>query len=215
MNYSTDRDLLAHEPNLFTDLTWVSQERLNLEDVTVSGTTATTAAGDFAAAGVEAGGVVLIDGVPHEVVGRDADDTLTVSLLRADLGESARPGAQGGPFTLVARTFAPQAAMVRGGLLRLLGIDPSDPAEDDAALTEDAVVSLSVMARLEALGTLERVYSGASALSGDNTLWQYKAGEYRRRFRAAISKASVLIDTNDDGVADERRHLGVVRYRRS
>ncbi|MEM9417486.1 MAG: hypothetical protein AAGA25_00345 [Planctomycetota bacterium] len=162
---------------------------------------------------VEAGSVVLVDGVAHEVVSRDDANTLTISLLRSRLSDAPVPGDAGGPFPLTLSTFAPQAQLVHDSLLRLLGIDAQN--EEDDALSEDAVVSVSVMARLETLGTLERVYSGAVALTGDNQMLIYKAGEYRRRFRHATARASVLLDTNGDGHADERRQLGVIRLQRA
>ncbi|MEM1027539.1 MAG: hypothetical protein AAGJ38_05605 [Planctomycetota bacterium] len=212
MNFSTDRDLLALEPTLFQDVPWVGQQRIRVSDAYVTGTSVTEASADFVAAQVETGSVVLIDRVTHEVVSREDTNTLTVSLLRSRLSDAAIPGDSGGPFTLTNRTFAPQAEIVHDGLLRLLGIDVNDSKPD--ALTEDAVVSVSVMARLEALGALERIYSGAAALTGDNQMLIYKAGEYRRRFRHATAQASVLLDTNGDGHADERRHLGMVRLQR-
>ncbi len=214
MNYSTDRDLLAMEPTLFHDVPWVGQQRLSTDDAQVIDTTVISPTADFGAAQVEAGSVVLINRVAHEVVTRLDATSLTVSLLRTRLSDAAIPSARGdgGPWPMVVRTFAPQAAMVHDGLLRLLGIDAHAP--DPAALREDAVVSISVMARLETLGTLERVYSGAAALTGDNQMLLYKAGEYRRRFRHAVAQASVLLDTNGDGHADERRRLGLTRLHR-
>jgi len=213
MNFSTDRDLLALEPTLFHDVPWVGQQRLSVDDAFVTDTTLASVSADFVGSQVEAGSVVLIDRVAHEVVTRTDVNTLTVSLLRTRLSDAAIPSDQGGPFPAVMRTFSPQAELVHDGLLRLLGIDTNDT--DPAAMSEDAVVSVSVMARLEALGTLERIYSGAAALTGDNQMLIYKAGEYRRRFRHATAQASVLLDTNGDGHADERRRLGMVRLQRN
>ncbi|MEM8737674.1 MAG: hypothetical protein AAGG38_04250 [Planctomycetota bacterium] len=212
MNFSTDRDLLALEPMLFHDVPWLGQQRVNADDGYVTDTTLSSAGSDFVAAQVETGGVVLVDRKACEVISREDGQTLSVSLLRDRLADAAVPVGDGGPLPVVVRTFAPQAGLVHDGLLRLLGID-ADSTDPDA-LTEEAVVSLSVMARLEALGTLERVYSGAAALTGDNQMLVYKAGEYRRRFRHATAQASVLLDTNGDGHADERRRLGMVRLQR-
>lgn len=212
MNFSTDRDLLALEPTLFHDVPWVGQQRVSLDDVYLTETTLTSVSANFTRTQTEAGAVVLIDRVAHEVVARIDANTLTVSLLRTRLADAPIPSDQGGPFPMVMRTFAPQAELVHDGLLRLLGIDTNDA--DPEALSEDAVVSISVMARLEALGTLERIYSGAAALTGDNQMLIYKAGEYRRRFRHATTQASVLLDTNGDGHADERRRLGMIRLQR-
>src|SRR5690606_19408793 len=131
------------------------------------GTTLSSVEADFEAAQLDAGGVVLIGGVVHEVLAVLDAETLSVSLPRARLTQPPIPGREGTDLEVVVRSFEPQAALVHDGLLRLLGIDPDDEA---AALTEESVVSLSVMARLEALGTLERIYSGAVALVGDNDM---------------------------------------------
>lgn len=211
MNFSTDRDLLVHEPTVFTDAPFVAQQRLQVNDGALSGTQLTSADADFEAAQVEPGSVVLIDRTPHEVVQRVDEQTLTVSLLRTRLSDEPIPGADGTDLNVRVRTFAPQAAMIHDALLKLLGIDPSDP---HAPLTEDAVVSLSVMARLEALGTLERIYSGAVALAGDNTELHAKAQSYGRQFHLAARQSTVLVDVDGDGHADERRHFGLMRLQR-
>ena len=213
MNLSTDRDLLMLEPAVFADVPFIAQQRVHVTDGILAGTTLMTTEADFALAQVDAGSVALIAGVAYEVISRDDASTLTVSLPRTRLADAAIPSSESDATDLdvKVRTFAPQAALVHDSLLRLLGIDTDDP---DAALTEDAVISLSVMARLEALGTLERVYSAAAALSGNNDMLLLKAREYGRRFRAAANQAVVLIDTDGDGHANERRHLGLVRLAR-
>ena len=211
MNFSTDRDLLVYEPTLFTDAPFVAQQRLTVTDAALSGTQLTSVDADFAAAQIEAGHVVLVGKTPHEVIERVDAQTLTVSLLRTRLSDDPIPGVDGTGLSVKVRTFAPQAAILHDTLLRLLGIEPDDP---HATLTEDAVVSLSVMARLEALGTLERIYSGAAAITGDNQQLNEKAKAYGRRFHLAAAQSTVLIDVDDDGHADERRHLGLVRLAR-
>ncbi len=211
MNFSTDRDLLLYEPTVFTDAPFVAQQRLHVTDAALSGTQLTSVDADFEAAQVEAGSVVLVGRTPYEVIQRDNAQTLTISLLRTRLNDDPIPGEDGTSLDVKARTFAPQAALIRDALLRLLGIDSSDP---DDPLTEDAVVSLSVMARLEALGTLERIYSGAAALTGNNEQLRIKAHEYGRRFHLAACQSTVLVDVDGDGHADERRHLGLVRMSR-
>lgn len=210
MNFSMDRDLLALEPGVFTDVPVASQERVRVADAVVAGELVSSVEADFAAAGAGTGSVVLIGKVAHEVVERVDAQTLRVSRLRARLGDAVIPPVEASDVEAVVRTFSPQAALVHDGLLRLLGIEPGG----ESGLGEESVVSLSLMARLEALGTLERVYSGAVALVGDNQGLETKAREYGRRFRAACAGASVLIDTNGDGFGDERRHLGLVRMRR-
>lgn len=211
MNFSTDRDLLAYEPTLFNDVPFVAQQRVSVADAEVTGTTVFSLSADFVAAQVGPGSVVLIDRRPFEVVSRTDEATLTVSLPRTATSDPLIPGGDGTALAFIARTFAPQAALVREALLRMLGIDESDPA---STLDEESVVSLGAMARLEALGTLERVYSSAAALTGNNEHYLLKASEYRKRFLRSAARSPIRIDTNADGLPDEKRYLGLMRMTR-
>lgn len=205
MNFSTDRDLLAREPKLFTDLAVLAPPRVSVNDASVTGTTLTSASADFIAAGVEPGSVVLLAGTPHEVTARIDAQTLTVSLLRKSLSHAAIPGTQGTNLALVARSFEAHAALVKGALLELVRTD------------EDAIVSLTQMAYLETLGTLERLYASAGALldGGWRDTLLLKADGYRRDFHAALRRASVLLDEDNDGFADRRVDLANVRLIRN
>ncbi len=211
MNFSSDRDLLIEEPMLFADLPFASQQRVSVVDGILSGTTLTSATADFEAAAVGAGDVVLIGGVAHEVLSRSDAHTLQVSLLRTRSTDAAIASSDGQNLAVQVRTFGPQAVIVHDELLRLLGIDADDPEEE---LNEDSIVSLSLMARLETLGTLALVYAGGAAVVGDNENLRSKQEEYQRRFRQQIARAVVLIDADGDGFADQQRRLGVVRLER-
>ncbi len=212
MNFSTDRDLLAIEPAVFEDVPFAAQRRVSVVDGVVSGTTLTSNSADFVSAQVDAGAVLLISGIAHEVLTRVDANTLTVSLPRPHKTDAGIPGGDGSSLEVTVQTFSPQAELIHDGLLRLLGIDPDDP---DSVLDESAIISQSLMARLEALGTLEVVYSGAASLIGDNDTLLMKAGEYRRRFRQACAGARVSLDTDGDGVVDERLSLGTIRFSRA
>jgi hypothetical protein len=211
MNFSTDRDLLAIEPAVFEDVPFTAQQRLNVTDGSVTGTTLTSAVADFVTAQVGQGSVLLIGGVAYEVLAQIDANTLTISLPRSSTDDSAIPGGDGTLLGVTARTFAPQAKLVHDGLLQMIGIEPEDP---DAEITESAILSLSRLAQVEAVGTLERVYSGAASLIGDNETLLMKAGEYRRRFREACASTTVLLDTNGDGLPERRVRLGTVRLTR-
>lgn len=204
MNYATDRDLLVYEPSLFLDLPWSSQTRLHVTDATIAGTTLTSAAADFELAQVEPCSVVLAAEVALEVLARADANTLTVSRLRARLPDAAIPPQPGTDLDLIVRTFAPQTALVHDALLAMLGLDDDEP-----------IVSLSVMARLETLGTLERLYASAVALTGDTATLLHKADHYRRRFRHALERSTVLLDLDGDGTADTRLPLGTVQLQRA
>lgn len=196
MNFSTDRDLLALEPSLFYDVPIASQLRLQVSDAAVAGTVLTSATADFVAAQVESGSVVLLDNTALEVLTRASATTLTVSRLRNRLGDAAIAPAPGTGLTLVVRTFAPQATLVHDLLLGALQLTDDEP-----------VVSLSAMAHLEALGTLERVYAAAVTFAGDQPGLERKADHYRVRFAQALRRCPVLLDLDGDGVADTRRCL--------
>ncbi|MFN3167516.1 MAG: hypothetical protein ACE37H_10680 [Phycisphaeraceae bacterium] len=211
MNFSTDRDLLLYEPTLFNDVPWVSQQRLSVGDGEITGTMLGSALADFEQAQVDTGSVVLIDKKPVEVLARVDAMTLTVSLPRARTTDPPIPPGDVSSRPIVARSFAPQAELVCASLLRMLGLDADDP---DRPLDADAVVSLSLMARLEALGTLERVFSAAAALTGDNDALLFKAAAYRRQLLEAASRSAVQIDTNGDGLPDEKRYVGIGRLTR-
>lgn len=212
MNFSNDRDLLLLEPNVFVDVPLLAQQRIHVTDGQISGITLTSALANFTTAQVGPGCVVLIAGQPHEVISRVDAHTLTVSLPRTSLAESPIPSTvQGSGLTVTARTFAPQASLVHDLLLGLLGIEPG---EASVGLNEDAIVSLGQMSRLESLGTLERVYSAAAAIVGDNDALYRRAREYRDRFRNAVAASRILLDTDGDGRGDVTRDLGVIQLRR-
>ena len=187
MNFSNDRDLLLLEPNVFIDVPLLAQQRVQVSDGNLTGTTLTSASADFVSAKVGPGSVVLIAGQLHEVISRPDKHTLTVSLPRTSLAEAPISATvHGSGLSVTSRTFAPQASLVHDLLLTLLGIEPGTT---HPTLNEDAIVSLGQMSRLESLGTLERVYSAAAALVGDNDALYRRAREYRDRFQ--IGRAHV------------------------
>ena len=212
MNFATDRDLLMLEPNLFVDVPFLSQQRLRVTDGVLSGTTLTSVTADFSAARVEAGSVVLIGrtgemAVAHEVIGCPDAHTLTVSLPRSAVGDPAIASRSGTGLEVTVRTFTPQAALVHNVLLQMLELDPVSAVPGQG---EDAIVSLSVMSRLEVLGTLEQIYTAAAGLLGDSSNLMRKAKFYQERFASGVRKATVLLDLDGDGYADVRRRLDVV-----
>lgn len=208
MSFISDRDLLALEPNLFRDIPVLGQERVNVTDGVVSGTTLTSAAADFTLAAVDVGSVLMVAGLCVEVVTRQDANTLTVSRLRTHDADPPIPPGDGAALAVVARTFAPQIELAHANLMRLMGIDA------DAELTETSIVSLDQVERLEALGTLEQVYGMATAVVGDNAGVSAKAENYRRQSNRAWREAIVLLDHNGDGHAQTRRRPGVGWFKR-
>lgn len=208
MNFSQDRDLLAYEPEVFTEVPFAAQECVAVSDGEMSDSVLSSVSADFGRAGVEAGGVVLVDRVPHEVMEVVDAGSVRVSRGRTSrVGESV-PAEDGSRLSVRVRTFAAQAALIHDLLLRLLGLEGvSGPGED-------AVVSLSAMCRLECLGTLELVYSAAASVGGKNESVLAKSALYRERFGRACRETTIGVDVDGDGLVDERRSLGVISMRR-
>ena len=212
MNFSNDRDLLLYEPNVFIDVPLIAQQRLRVTTASLSENTLISAAGDFTAAGAGAGGVIIINRVCHEIISRIDAHTLTVSLPRNSLADAPiRSTITGSGLEAILRTFAPQTTIVHQLLLRALGIDANDAT---CKLTEDSIVSLGAMSRLEILGTLEMIYSQAWALTGDNTALMQRAELYRQRFLRALKASKIHIDANGDGLADTLICPSLVSLRR-
>ena len=208
MNFATDRDLLMFEPHLFRDVPLISQQRLNSNDAQLASGVLICGSANFVSLGVTVGDVVLANDQPLEVLARTDAQTLSVSLIRADITHAAIPPADAGQITLVIRSFQPQITLVHNTLLRLIGIDPQDP---DATFGADAIVSTSLMAKLETLGALEHIYTASFALTGENQTVQTKADHYHKQFQQALAQANISIDVDADGQVDRQAQPAVAK----
>ncbi|MEM1330630.1 MAG: hypothetical protein AAGG07_08730 [Planctomycetota bacterium] len=207
MVFATDRDLLAHDPEVFHRVVWAGQ-RLASGTATLSGTVVTFETVDVPldVSGVGAGAVVLVGGTPYEVLDRTGATELSVSKLRGRVTDAPIPGGElSTAVPAQVATFAPQTALVHAQLLRMLGIDSSSEGE---------VVDPASLAEVEALGTLHLVWSGASALSGPESPAGKRAEWFRKRYAAARREAVVPLDRDGDGEADATRRLNVLHVAR-
>lgn len=215
MPFSTDRDLLALEPNLFRDVAWSAQTRLSASDASIASTTLTSASSNFTGARIAPGMVALVNDAPLEVLSVESDTTLTISRLRDTIVDDPIPPlpvASGGALRIA--TFGPQRAIVHRQLLAALGLDPAPPPGDEESLPTRPhagnVVNTPDLALLESLGALHLILSSAAALVGESsTLWT-KAALYRDRFDHARRRLGAHLDLNSDGVADAIRHITVM-----
>lgn len=210
--FASDRDLIVLEPNLLRDVAWVGQ-RLVKGDATISGTTLTLSNQDieFDSAGIEAGHIVLVDGVAYEVLVRLSKLTLTVSRMRTDSGDAAIPPTPVGPVPMAIYTFAPQLALVHNQVLRLIGIEPEDPASLGRP-TESSITNPGTLRRLVGLGALHLIYAAASALSPAQSPQAARAAMYRSRFGAERERVAVRLDLNGDGYPDATRRPNVLQF---
>lgn len=220
MPFSTDRDLLTLEPNLFRDVAWSAQTRLTASDASLTSTTLTSASSNFAAAKIAPGMVALVNDAPLEIVSVDSDTTLTISRLRDAADDDpipALPVASGGVLRIA--TFGPQREIIHRQLLAALGLHPAPPPGDEEADSPRPhagnVVNTFDLALIESLGALHLILSSAAALVGEaSTLWT-KAALHRDRFDHARRRLGAHLDLNNDGVADAVRHITVLHLTRA
>ncbi|MCL4220275.1 MAG: hypothetical protein KJZ65_02780 [Phycisphaerales bacterium] len=210
MSFANDVLLLTLEPALFRDVAWVSQ-RLVLGTGSCTGTVLTMASQDvlFDAAGVQAGHVVLVAGTAYEVIARVSGTVLTISRLRSSGDDALIPASGSTGVEVSVLTFAPQIAMVHRQVLRMIGIEP-DVHEREESIGVSAIVNPEAMARVEALGALHLVYTGASSAMGPESPLAHKAEFYRQRFADERQRAVAMIDTDGDGQPDAVRRLNIL-----
>lgn len=207
--FASDRDLLVYEPRLFDEVAFASQTVASWSsgEIASDGLTLALAGVDLAALGVDAGWVVVIDGVAAEVLGRVDATTLTVSRVRASAGDAPMPLVAGKGLSVRIATFRPQIGVVHEQVLASLGVGSAA----GGALDESSIVNAAALKRVESFGALYLVFSGAAALVGyDSVLWQ-KAQMYLARYGSERVRVSALVDTDGDGVADATRRMNVMQ----
>ncbi|MBY0308428.1 MAG: hypothetical protein K2Q09_06775 [Phycisphaerales bacterium] len=213
--FATDIDLLVIEPSLFADAGW-SGQRLVSATGSLSASTLTIAGADLAAAQVEAGCVVLMSGVPLEVVDRLSATTLRVSLVRWGRTGPVIPPVGLSTGQCDVWTFRPQLALAHRHVLRLLGLSEStDRTGPGETLSESSVANPDALAALEALWALHIVYAAAGAGLPASSPLADKARQYALRAGAERTRVAALIDTDGDGTPDATRRPGIIPLLRS
>lgn len=211
MTFALDRDLLVYEPTLFRDALFASQIRHQSADAAISGTTLTSASADFAALGVDAGDVAVVDGAPLEVVSRLSSTQLQVSRLREQTSDAAIAPSPASGASLTVATFAPQRKIVHDMLLRAIGVEPTDPA---ASPGEADITNPQAFLRAEALGALHLIFAAAAPMVGPEAPLAEKARIYAERFARARRLLVAGIDLDGDGLPDAVRRANVLQLTR-
>ncbi|MBX3359694.1 MAG: hypothetical protein KF745_14840 [Phycisphaeraceae bacterium] len=204
--FAADRDLLILEPSLFRDISFLAQRILETTGST-SGATLTIT-GDAASPGVTTGHVVLVGGVPLEVLARTTATVLEVSRPRLD-SESppvTPPTLTAQPVTVT--TFLPQIALAHASVLRMIGVEPGDPAES-------RITNARSLRLLESLIALGLVYDAAAASTGPQSPAAFRAEAYRLRAVHERTRAVARLDLDGDGLPDHSRSLSAGRWTRA
>ncbi|MEO1130115.1 MAG: hypothetical protein AAFX05_10485 [Planctomycetota bacterium] len=211
--FAKDRDLLVHEPDVFSDIAWAGQRLLTLPSAQVSaGSTLYVEFFSFDAWGVGVGSVLLLDGRAVEVVSLPSQDTVLFSALRGDVSDSPRPVfGLGSSVAVEAHTFVPQLREVHGRVLRSLGL--ADQTTDDM-LGADRVTNGAAVVEVEALGALSLIFAAAGRVGNGSSPMSMRAAQYASRFEEALRRLRVEVDLDGDGAPDATRRVGVVRMHR-
>lgn len=214
-NECTDRDLLIVEPEIFDG--WRGTARLAAgDDGTIAGASFTSAAADFASAGVAAGMVLCVhagaasEARRYEIVQVVSATELAVSVPRAYPDDDPIAPPAGEDLQYFIDTFAPQIAAAQNTLnekLRRLG----EPGGIDVTQYTDS----ELLRRAVATGALAGIFVARAAnASAFDANW-VKAEHYRARHVAAVGAMRLTIDADGDGFAERTRDLGNITLRRA
>lgn len=212
MPFTTDRDLLALQPNLCREVAWLAQT-LYRGTVKIESGQLIAVTGSFPAS-IAPGHIAVIDDRPLEIVSVTSSTGLTVSLTRTAPDAPAIPPADTGNLPGSIVTFAPQIAIIHDLLLRMFGLEASRRTIDPLAPDESAILNPRDLWLVEALGALHLIYTSASAtLTPDSALAQ-RAAHYHQRFTRERWRARALIDLDSDGLANATRTLSTLHFER-
>jgi len=204
VTFSDDVDILKYEPVLFGELHLSSQVMAAGAGGVLSGTIFTAADADFAGAGICEGQVInlrsadgVFDGV-YEIISVDSATQLCVSVVRADVEDSAvAPQAATDVFYRIC-TYKPQAAEIGWQLTKYFGIKPGNPESD---IDADNILDKSVLRMASVFAVLSSVYA-MLASGSQNENFREKSLYYKKLFERERQSCRLSIDRDCDGIAD-------------
>ncbi len=213
--FCQDRDLLSIEPDVFVTAGFPGQELIRGTDGTISGTTFTSAAGNFVTAGIAIGMVLSItpstgQAKSFEIISVDSATSMTVSILRADTDDQPTPCPPGSSLSYFIRTFGPQIGAVSATL-----------AEKLRQLSEVAAISTADFADSAQLryttahGTLASIFLARADNAAPFDANWIKAQYYRDQFNRLQLQLRLVTDSDASGAAESARSFGNIRLLRS
>jgi hypothetical protein len=205
--FADDVDLVRLEPGLFSQAAWSGQRWFTGTASITSGLLSLTSAGDLTSRGIGPGWVVLVAGVPYEVLAVVSATQLAISRVREPGAAPIVPLDQPSSAIEVI-SFRPQIGIVHRQVLRSLGIEPDGPlVEGD--LGASAVQNPDGLRLLVALGALHLIFRAAAALAPGGSPLTMRADFYAIRFSDERMRVVARLDTDGDGVADATRRPSV------
>jgi hypothetical protein len=204
VTFSKDADILKYEPILFGELHLPWQVLAAGTGASLSDTTLTASSADFAAAQVQAGGVVYLrsadgslDGA-YEIVSVDSSTQLSISVVRADSTETAVPLPTATDISYRISTFGPQAAEVGFQLTEYFGIRPGNPASD---IETDDILDTTVLRLASVFAVISGVYAMLAGKTKEPNYWS-KSLYYQKLSTKARERCRLSIDIGADGLED-------------
>lgn len=215
--FCTDRDLLSVEPAMFLGGGSPARELVRGDDGLLSGTTFSSAGGDFVSAGIKSGMVLTVyaatpaEGFALEIVSVDSPTALTVSVLRAGADDEAIAPPSGiGCGKFFVRTFDVQIARVSDALAEKLR-----RVCEATGISAGRFADSAQLAATACYGVLADCYTARSTGSEAADANWIKARHYRELFASAQLRLRLAVDIDGDGFAEQTRTLGNVQLRRA
>jgi hypothetical protein len=138
----------------------------------------------------------------------DSETELTVSVIRADIDDSANGPGNASSVSYRINTFAPQARQVFLELTQYFGIAPGDGISEVDA---DDIVNVEGLRLASVYAVITGIYATlASREDSDKGFWK-KSLHYQRLFEKARQRCRISLDVNGDGSGDRTAAGGSIK----
>lgn len=203
ITFCDDRDILMYEGVLFSDLYFPWQVLCQGLNGELIGTTFTVSNDDFAAFGVQAGGVIYLrnangslDG-SYEIVSVDSATTLTVSVIRGDGVDSVNGPGDASLVSYRVSTYAPQARQVFLELAQYFGIGHGDGISE---INADDIIDTEGLRLASVYAVIAGIYATlASRTENDKSFWT-KSLHYQKLFEKTRARCKISFDADGNGI---------------
>lgn len=204
MTLVTNLDLMKLEPKLFIDAADSGLTLISAGDASVTDTSVTSLSSDFVTLEISAQDIVVVGSEPIEIVSIDSATVLSTSNRRKSKTAPILKHSTGTGLAFSIISFELLLEHVEALTLAALGIVPNDP---DLPVQIADVLNQDDLKRLIALRVVRQGFERAAAADPANATLEAMAGFYAELAREAETLTSLLIDPDQDGIAEGRRRI--------